>query len=665
MRSLKGKLILATCVICVICLGITASISYFNASGKLKGKESESAALLAQKSAAQIEGWLKEQAATLDAVAASIEADVGIDYDELRLYLASFLENSNKDDILYDVYYTGAENIMAAASGYVPEPGIDFTGRSWFTGALGVDGVYYESPYRDVDSGRIVITISRKITMNGKVTGVLAEDIFVDTVVDTVNQCEVPENSYAMLLDQKLGMAVHPNEAYGYVDDEPVNVLELEGNPYEAVVSLLEAGDFGAVAVKDFDGVKRVMFPAPIAECGWTLFIALDQAVLNEDSVTMVEGFAVAMIISLFIGIVIINIVSGRIVKPIGRLADMVAARDFDREIKIGSKDEIGRLSKDFNVMAQNLQGLLGTSGEAVKGIKEASGVLDEITREVVDGADNVKDKMGSISETVEAQNGSVANGRDKLIQFQEQIDNFEGQFADMKDIMSDVIKRIEDHADIVKELEASTDMSAENMKKLQGGVRVLEEKSQRITEIISAITQISSQTNLLALNASIEAARAGEAGKGFSVVADEIRGLSEQTKDASENIRRLIVEIQSQIDDTVEDIKSTAGLTEGNLAVAEKVRGFFVEISNSATDMNAHNQELHTGLSAFVEAKDDITAAFEDIDKNTGSCLAYSERALQISSEQTETVSRLEEFSRRLESLSGELLEKLEGFQG
>ncbi len=88
-----------------------------------------------------------------------------------------------------------------------------------------------------------------------------------------------------------------------------------------------------------------------------------------------------------------------------------------------------------------------------------------------------------------------------------------------------------------------------ENINTLQESVNVLEQKSENITNIISTITGISGQTNLLALNASIEAARAGEAGKGFAVVADEIRQLSEQTKDATEEIRDLVTEIQERIE--------------------------------------------------------------------------------------------------------------------
>lgn len=664
MKSLKSKLILITCMICVICLGITASVSYFNASGKLKEKESESALLLAEKSAGQIEAWMKEQAAFLNTIAASIEADGDTDHEELCVYLAYLLENCNENGVLYDIYYTSLENRMASGSGYVPEPGMDFTQRSWFAGALNAESVHYEAPYRDVDSGRIVITISRKIIINGKTKGILAEDIFVDTVVDTVNQCQVPSNSYAMLLDQNQGVAVHTNGAYGYVNDEPVPIQELSGNPYGELIPMLQGGVWKDIFVRDYDDVTRAIFAAPVAECGWTLLVAVDRAVLNEAANTMFNGFAVATVVSLLLGIVIISLAAGRIVKPIRRLADTVESRDFTREICISSKDEIGRLAGGFNKMFQSLKRLLETFGDAADGIKGAAAVLGDITKEVVEGADDVKGKMDGISGTVGMQNQSVAEGRDKLERFQDQIDSFRQQFADMNDIVDGVSGSISDNAAIMKELEMSTAVSLENMEKLQSGVQLLEEKSGRITDIIATITQISSQTNLLALNASIEAARAGEAGKGFAVVADEIRSLSEQTDEASGNIRVLITEIQSQIGETVKDIENVAGLFENNTMVSQRAGSFFDGIHSSVESMNGHNQALQDGLQAFVEAKDNITTAFGVIEESTGSCLAYSEQALEITVKQTEAVSQLKEFAGKLEALSGELNEKMEGFQ-
>ena len=264
--------------------------------------------------------WIKEQEVFLDTVAATIEVEAMTDHDRLLTYLTNLLEGYNEDDILYDIYYVSADNKMTAASGYVPEPDIDFTKRSWYVGAIETDGDYYASPYRDADSGRMVITICRKITIDGTVAGVLAEDIFIDTVVRMVDRCTVPDNSYAMLLDQNMGLVVHPNDAYGYVDDEPVALRDLAGNPYGALADALAAGNGESIYVEDYDGAERALFTASVPTCDWVLGIAVDKTVLNANVVTLVVGFAVAVVISFVICIVIVSITASRIVLPVKKL---------------------------------------------------------------------------------------------------------------------------------------------------------------------------------------------------------------------------------------------------------------------------------------------------------------------------------------------------------
>lgn len=663
MKSLKGKLILETCLICVICLGIASLISYINTSGELKNKESENAEALAAKSAEEIQLWIKEQEVFLDTVSATIEVENKTEHEPLLVYLTNLLENYNDNDVLYDIYYVSADNRMTAASGYEPDTDIDFTQRGWYLGAVEADGNYYASPYRDADSGRMVITISRKIMVDGTVAGVLAEDIFIDTVVEMVDQCTVPDNSYAMLLDQNMGLVVHPNEAYGYVNDEPVSVRNLSGNPYGKFADALLTGDSENVDVQDYDNVERAIFTATVPACDWILAIAVDKAVLNENVVTLIKGFAIAVVISFVICIAIVSVTASRIVLPIKKLTQAVAKRDMEHEIQIRSRDEVGRLSSGFSEMMVSLRGILEISSDAVRNIKESSEILKDITNEVVDGADQVKGEMEHISESVETQNQSVTGGRTKLNLFQSQIDEFHGQFLDLRDIVEDVNAKLADSAEVTMDMEASADRSMENMKRLQEGIEQLEVKSNHITDIISTITKISSQTNMLALNASIEAARAGEAGKGFAVVAEQIRSLAEQTNDATENIRQLIVEIQSQIEETVSEIEDVAKLFTQSTQISGKVRSTFDEIAASITDIDSRNHMLYDGLKEFVTAKEDITEAFESIDNSSGACLTYSEQAMQISVQQITAVSQLKAFARKLDDLAIELRNKVSSF--
>jgi len=93
--------------------------------------------------------------------------------------------------------------------------------------------------------------------------------------------------------------------------------------------------------------------------------------------------------------------------------------------------------------------------------------------------------------------------------------------------------------------------------------IQSLYEKSGEIEQIVDLITRIATQTNLLAMNASIEAARAGEHGRTFTVVADEVKKLSNQTSNSASNIKSLVDIIQSEITvakNSIDEINKSLG---------------------------------------------------------------------------------------------------------
>jgi len=94
-------------------------------------------------------------------------------------------------------------------------------------------------------------------------------------------------------------VAVHTNEEYGYVNDEPEPVSELPGNLYEELVTSLESGNSESICKKGYDNVARSVFTARVPSCDWVLATAVDQTVLSANIVSLVQGFVAAVFILL------------------------------------------------------------------------------------------------------------------------------------------------------------------------------------------------------------------------------------------------------------------------------------------------------------------------------------------------------------------------------
>ena len=304
MKSLRLRVTILIVLVVLISSGLLSAISYHRARATMSSQLEDSYEVAAEKYANELTAWLTSRATLVDVLAVEITMNelYNADYKTLHRYLANSLRDLNKHGFIYDVYFTYPDNNMVCASDFIPDGTVDFVNeRNWYYVPAETKELFYSTPYKDSDSGKSIITISRAVYKNGMLKGVVAADVFVDTLIDIVSNAYAKTDGYAFLIDQDLGMISHPYEAYAY-DDKPIGIMQIPNPIYADIVKSIRAGSNEVFYLKDYDGVTRGIVITKLEGVGWYVGIATDREDLMRNLSGLMKGFMVAAVVAVVIG---------------------------------------------------------------------------------------------------------------------------------------------------------------------------------------------------------------------------------------------------------------------------------------------------------------------------------------------------------------------------
>ena len=414
----------------------------------------------------------------------------------------------------------------------------------------------------------------------------------------------------------------------------------------------LMAEELSGVKYVTYDGQEYLYIYKTSEETGATLVYLVPEEKVTASALAIrgvtIVLVAIACIVAVLTGLGIsLNIT--RSMSSIIKRLKKVAEGDLTVQMKTKGNSEFAMLNRHIENMIENTRKLIvevdeivnvvNLSAEDVEGVsgqleQSSNGILvalEEIDIGVSQQANDAQDclhQMDNLSQTIE--------------DVTDKIDNTSATSETTKEIVLKSISTME-------VLSNQTKDTIEVTSKVKSDVKVLEISSSEIKKFVSIIADIAEQTNLLSLNASIEAARAGEAGRGFSVVAEEIRKLADGSRQAAEEINKVVEIIEKQTHETV-----------GTAAKAEKI----VEEQAETVDATKEAfQKIYQATEEVISCVDDVKEKVKGMDKERAGTLeaissisavseetaASSSNVFSIAESQKETVALLTKASDEL----------------
>ncbi len=355
--------------------------------------------------------------------------------------------------------------------------------------------------------------------------------------------------------------------------------------------------------------------------------------------------------ISLFIGVIIIRAVIRPISETTMMLKDIAQGEgDLTARLQVNEKNEFAEMAKWLNLFIETLQGLVVQIINNAKHLHEELSAMLGISDQIAENANDMSSKSTNVTSSTEEMSMGFHTVSKTIHDATEKVSLIATAAEEMTATISEISQNADKGRLISEKSVAQSTNTSEQMD-------TLGEKAQAISKITEVITDISNQTNLLALNATIEAARAGEAGKGFAIVANEIKELAKQTADATAKIKKQILDIQTSITNTVNEISGISGTIHDVNDIITIIASAIEEQSTVTKDIAENIGIISVGVTEINTSASQNSEVAQGIASDIVFVNQSSDQVSTSISELHKRISQVEKLSQLLEGLVGKFV--------
>jgi len=671
-RSISKKVSLVLLVAIVIVLSLTGATVH-QYTKKLMSKNIENEVLIESRAvASQITNFFEDKGKLVDHITSN------------QSVLHFFETAESRDEVMSNTYYkdmiqsledikamnpdvamlwvaSEKGNFLTGTGNVLSAPDFDLAERPWYQPVTNTEDVYYTEPYMDQVFGKVIMSVMKVVKVNNEQVGIVAVDLFLDSLPSIMEQYKIGKTGYSILLAPDGKVIYHPNEKL--IMDEP---LTNQQGDLGAVAKRMIAGETG-LEKAEIDNEQYYIGYKPIASNSWSVATT----VMQDEAFASLQGLTNQLMIY-FIGAAIILVsityfLLKHMLKNLSSMSDVIkriAAGDLTHHLDFQSKDELGQVSNDMNGMLANLNGLVRIVMDNATQVAASSQQLNVSTDQTAHAAQIVANTIDSVSAGTLKQINNTKEAVETVSVMSETFQTVATESDIIAKNSEEAVHKAKNGEEAVVSAMTQMETIKETVNTAANIIEKLGERSNEIGLIVDTISEISNQTNLLALNASIEASRAGEHGKGFTVVANEVKKLAEQSKQAAGQIAELIKEIQTDTSLAVHSINNGTHEVRKGSDLVQSAGVTFNQITSIVSQVSLQMKDISSSIKKLSSGTDHIVMTIQEVDEIAHSLRENFENVAASVEEQTATLEEIASASQELSLMASELQEGVSTFK-